>query len=153
MAKPPTIDWTPEFVETHDYYDSDDEENFTNRNLFSFIEQLICGGNLEIDEAITENKIIEVFAYSPMQFARPRSRIVEMLEEIGYNEGMSDPDGDHDPITAEEQTELEELEGQLIDRMCALYKPWCCEPVAIVKVPFRDWWESLDDKDKELLRE
>jgi hypothetical protein len=152
MAKLPEITWTPEFIETHDYYDSDDEEQLTNRNLFDYLEQLICGGNLELDEAIAENKIIEVFAYGPMKFARPRSRIVEMLEDIGDDDGMCDPDGDHEPITAEEQTELEELEGKLIDRMCALYKPWGCEPVAIIKVPFRDWWDSLDDKDKELLR-
>lgn len=153
MATLPTIDWTPEFVNTdNSFFDIGEHESLEFTDISELLIDRIQNGDIDPNEALTENETIRVTAFRPMKFNRPKSLLDDYIYEIGEQDGMGDPDGDHEPLSKEEHAELEALEKALIDRLCELYEPWGNEPAAIVKVPFRDWWESLTEDEREELR-
>jgi hypothetical protein len=155
MSKLSEVTWTPEFEETHSCYDGGDRESLTHDSIFEYLEELICddGLGMDLDAALSENWAIEVFGYDRMKFGRPRSRLDDYIENIDEQDGIGDPDGDHDPLTQAQYRELVDLEKKLIDRLCELYEPWGCLPVVKINVPIRDWWESLTDEERTSLSE
>jgi hypothetical protein len=77
--------------------------------------------------------------------------ICEQISENSDN-GMVDPEGDGLELSDSDMSELRELEQRFIDELEKRIPVWGCTPVAVVLVPFRDWWESLTDIDRECLR-
>jgi hypothetical protein len=149
---PPTINWTPEFVESHDYYGEDGDEYLEHGTVDDYLINEVTDGNIELDIALAENDVISVYAYNRMKANRPKSQLDDYIYEMGEGDGMGDPNGDHEPLSKAEYVELEAFEKALIDRLCELYEPWGCEQVAVIKVPFRDWFESLTDDERKDLR-
>jgi hypothetical protein len=149
MAKLPVTTWTPEFVNTdHSFFDIGEHEQREFTDISELLIDRIQSGDIDPKEALTENEAIRVTAFQPMKFDRPKSMLDDYIYEIGEQDGMGDPDGDHESLGKEEYAELEALEKALIDRLCELYKPWGNEPAAIVVVPFAEWWAHLTDEER-----
>lgn len=154
MAKLPEIEWTPQFEETHEYYDREDEERLGHRSLYEYLESELCDSSIELDKAIAENEVIDVFAYQRTKFPRRSAEFLDrLLDRLSDSEDMlCDPESEGFDLSDSEMAELRALEQQFIDELEKRITVWGCEPVAVIKVPFRDWWESLSDKDREILR-
>jgi hypothetical protein len=152
MPKLPVIDWTPEFAGGFTFYDCQEEERLEYTDISELLIARVQDGYIDLDEALKTNEVIEVKAFATMKFDRPSSRLSEYIEQIDEQDGMGDPDGDHESLSDDEYEELKALESKLIDRLCELYEPWGCEQVATIKVPFREWWATLTDDERDGLK-
>lgn len=149
----PEVTWTPEFNETHTYYDQEDHESLEYESLFDYLECLICDAGLDVDSALKQNRAIDVVGYDRMKLDRKCCEFLDnVLDNLYEADGICDPDGDGPDLPNDTMQVLRNLETRFIDELEKMFIPWGCLPVVKIKVPFRDWWESLDDKDRELLR-
>jgi hypothetical protein len=149
MPNLPTITWTPAFVNTdNSFFDIGEHESLEFTDINELLIDRIQSGDIDPKEALAENEHIRVTAFRPMKFDRPKSLLDDYIYEIGEQDGMGDPDGDHESLSKAEYAELEALEKALIDRLCELYEPWGNEPASIIVVHFAEWWAHLTDEER-----
>jgi hypothetical protein len=150
-----TITWTPEFKDAHLCYDSEGREQLrmiesVDEYIFECFDDIAFDAKT-IDAALADNEEIYVYAYErDMPSTSDCAFLDDLIEHIDDNRG--DPDGDHESINGDKLSELRQLEEQFIGELLKRYDPWACRIVAEIVVPFRDFYESLDDSDKQFIR-
>jgi hypothetical protein len=150
-----TITWTPEFKDTHLCYDSEGREQLrmiesVDEYIFECFDEIAFGAKT-IDEALADNETIYVYGYERDEPSKNYCMFLDSLIER-VDEEHGDPEGDYKSLSESDLEELRKLESLFIAEFRKRYKPWSCEIVAEVRVPFRNFYESLSDSDKQFLR-
>ena len=145
------ITWTPDFKETHTYYDFDGQETLSNKSIDEYMEAWLedCGDSL--DALIDSSESVEVCGYNRMM---PEPSECAFLDELieRVNEERGDPDGKYSGFEKEKLSELRQLEEQFIGEFLKRYRPWACESVITINVPLRAWFESKNQVEQDSLR-
>lgn len=151
-----TITWTPDFENNHLCYDSEDREQLrmidsVDEYIFECFDEVQTGFvGTTIDAALADNETIYVYGYErDIPSIGECSFLDDLIEHLDEERG--DPDGGLKTVNEADMVELYRLESAFIDELRKRYNPWSCEIVARICVPFRDFYESLDDKDKQFL--
>lgn len=151
------VTWTPDFVETHEYYDTDGKEHLIHNSIGEYLDDmLVCSGETEatVDSMLEDDAHFVVFGF---ERKKPTVSQCEFLDDLidNVDEEYGDPDDSNAGarMTSDEFAELKDLESRFIARFIELYKPWACDPVVKINVPFRAWFESLSETDQKSLRE
>lgn len=146
-----TVTWTPELELDCDYYDREGEESLHFDSLDEYLEDHITNDVSEsIRELIEDDATIEVFGYKRMMPSRSECRFLERLIQ-DVDEERGDPDGECVAVTNESIDILEAAEDAFIDLFLRHYRPWVCESVVKIIVPFRKWWTEQGEATREIL--
>jgi hypothetical protein len=146
------IIWTPDYVETCQFHDCDDRENLRFDSVDEYVDDHLANGVIEsVDELLASDAHFTVYGFDRMVPDREECEFLdELIERI--DDERCDPSGDYDPIRHEELEKLRELESKFIDEFLKVYKPWACESVAEIKVPFRAWFNNQSESYRDMLR-
>lgn len=146
-----TIDWTPDYEEDCDFYDANDKERLTHTSVYEAITEGYLDGRGVKDLTLLLDETIEVLGYNHSTVSPSDCLFLnDILERL--NEEFGDPDGDlESQLSTLGIVHLRELESAFCKALSEQYRPWSCHRVVTLRVPFRDWWNSLPEEDRQSL--